>query len=249
MSLRGKDSITRKSAASQRTRSAGFALLPQLEANRDGAASGSSGGVSPRGSPLIESQGGEGEHLMRKDEDGERPMVYMDMRTHTHEKAQAQESWFSSPAEPLLRSSVTILEKPLPKTPYSLVSRVSRISMDSWAWEFACWLLSIACLIAIIIILRVYDGEALPQWDLGITLNAMVSVFASIAKAALLFPVTECISQLKWVWFATESRKLQDFEMFDNASKGLWGSILLLCTPKTRYVMFVKLTYIEANLL
>lgn len=217
MSLRSKDPITRKSTASQNT--AGSTLLPQLGAR---AASGSLGGVSALESPLIEPQGGEGERLMREDEDGEHPTVYF--QTHSH-------------------------EKPLPKTPRSLVSRVSRISMDSWVWEFACWLLSVVCLTTIISILRAYDGETLPQWRSGITLNAMISVFAAIAKAALLFPVTESISQLKWVWFATESRKLQDFEAFDNASKGLWGSILLLCTPKSRSVVFVTLTYIEANML
>ncbi|KAF9457693.1 hypothetical protein BDZ94DRAFT_1124744, partial [Collybia nuda] len=99
----------------------------------------------------------------------------------------------------------------------------SRVLVDSWIWEALCWVLSAACVTAITIVLHTYDGQPIPQWSSGITLNAMVSIFTSIAKAALLFPVAESISQLKWIWFTNEFKKPQDFETFDNASKGVWG--------------------------
>lgn len=132
----------------------------------------------------------------------------------------------------LLGSSSTTLEKPSGKAQCSLVSRVR---LDSWVWESVCWLLSVACLATITYILHINNKTPLRQTPgSDITINTIISVFTVIAKIALLVPITESISQLKWVWFATESRKLQDFEIFDKASKGIWGSISLLCTLKAK---------------
>ena len=43
-----------------------------------------------------------------------------------------------------------------------------------------------------------------------------------------MIPVIECISQLKWLWFADRYKTLADFDRFDRASRGSWGSFLLL---------------------
>lgn len=44
---------------------------------------------------------------------------------------------------------------------------------------------------------------------------------------ALMKPVTECLSQLKWLWF-TRKRPLAEFAVFDNASRGGLDSLKLL---------------------
>jgi hypothetical protein len=52
---------------------------------------------------------------------------------------------------------------------------------------------------------------------------------SKVASAALLLPVSEALGQLKWSWFqGGKSQKMWDFEIFDNASRGPWGSLLLL---------------------
>ncbi|KAL5389328.1 hypothetical protein PMIN02_007408 [Paraphaeosphaeria minitans] len=80
-----------------------------------------------------------------------------------------------------------------------------------------------------------YREQRIPKWPLGLTLNAYISVLAKIASASLLLPVSEAIGQLKWSWFHKgKSKKMWDFEIFDNASRGPWGSLLLLVRTKGR---------------
>jgi len=62
---------------------------------------------------------------------------------------------------------------------------------------------------------------------MAITLNAFVAFFTTLAAVTLLIPVTEAVSQWKWNYFMTE-QPLSDFEVFDDASRGAWGSVLLL---------------------
>jgi hypothetical protein len=44
--------------------------------------------------------------------------------------------------------------------------------------------------------------------------------------------VSTFIGQSKWLHFKNGPRKLADFETIDGASRGVWGSILLLTTVK-----------------
>jgi hypothetical protein len=50
----------------------------------------------------------------------------------------------------------------------------------------------------------------------------------------LILPISESIGQLKWAWFNGKSQNIIDFEIFDKASRGAWGSLLLLCRTKGR---------------
>jgi hypothetical protein len=85
----------------------------------------------------------------------------------------------------------------------------------------------------IVIMLYVYKDKRIPDWIFGLTLNAYISVLSKIASAALLLPVSEALGQLKWSWFNKgNSKKMWDFEIFDNASRGPWGSLLLLVRTK-----------------
>lgn len=40
-------------------------------------------------------------------------------------------------------------------------------------------------------------------------------------------PIIECISQLKWLWFIRK-QKISGFQVFDDASRGPTGCLLLL---------------------
>lgn len=87
----------------------------------------------------------------------------------------------------------------------------------------------------IVIVLFIYRGKRIPSWPLGLTLNAYISVLSKVATAALLVPVSEALGQFKWSWFNRDSsKKMWDFEIFDNASRGPWGSFLLLVRTKGR---------------
>ena len=60
-------------------------------------------------------------------------------------------------------------------------------------------------------------------------------MLSKIASAALILPISEAIGQLKWAWFQGKTSKdAYDFEIFDKASRGAWGSLLLLFRTKGR---------------
>jgi hypothetical protein len=69
-------------------------------------------------------------------------------------------------------------------------------------------------------------------WPSSIT---VINVLTKIASACLILPISEAIGQLKWTWFnGKESKDIIDFEIFDKASRGAWGSFLLLFRTKGR---------------
>jgi len=87
--------------------------------------------------------------------------------------------------------------------------------------------------LVIVIVLTSADGRAAPQWPLGITLNTLLAFLAAFAKIAFMCPIVEGIGQLKWMWFTSpDGRPLNDFRVFDEASRGSWGSVKLLARSK-----------------
>ncbi|KAF3398793.1 hypothetical protein DPV78_007025 [Talaromyces pinophilus] len=93
-----------------------------------------------------------------------------------------------------------------------------------WILEILAWLLSALAWVAVILTLHFYDGKPLESWKYEITLNTIVSLAATVAQAALAFPLSSCIGQLKWVWIAGKKRPLLDVKDFDEASKSAWGA-------------------------
>lgn len=100
--------------------------------------------------------------------------------------------------------------------------------LKGWWQELICCVLSIASLVALVFFLRAFDGEPLPNWPSGITINTVVAFLATISRTAFVIPVTEGLSQAKWNWFKKKPRPLEDFDAFDQASRGPWGSVTLL---------------------
>jgi hypothetical protein len=124
----------------------------------------------------------------------------------------------AQPPKPLTRASTTFYEQTV---------------TDWWWWELGSWLISFSCFAAIVGLLLHYAGKRQPSHIVGgITFDAFIAVFSAVAKAAMILPVSKAIGQLKWIWFRSE-RNLADFLTFDNASRGLWGSLILLAPPDT----------------
>jgi hypothetical protein len=85
----------------------------------------------------------------------------------------------------------------------------------------------------IISVLAAADGRSPPQWPLGITLNTLLAFLAAVSKIAFMVPIAAGLGQLKWMWFsAGPARPLSDFEAFDDASRGAWGSVKLIIHNK-----------------
>ena len=89
----------------------------------------------------------------------------------------------------------------------------------SWAWNILGLSCALGVLIAIIIILCVYDGKEQPEHG----------------KEESHFIPRQCrLVAAQVVWFAERKRPLSDLRGFDSASRGLYGSAELLWTLRMR---------------
>ena len=108
-----------------------------------------------------------------------------------------------------------------------VANRWSRLAADWWIWELCAVLSSLISLVAIVLILRLHEGRPLPDWPFSISINTLISIFATIMSATMLMPIAEGISQAKWHWFQ-QYHPLKDMEVYDQASRGPWGALKLL---------------------
>jgi hypothetical protein len=102
---------------------------------------------------------------------------------------------------------------------------------ERWSLEIISWFISAVCMAIVVIMLLFMKDKRIPAWPTTLTLT----VFFKIGSAALLLPTSEALGQLKRSWIKGDSR-MWDFEIFDLASRGAWGSILLLFRTKCVYV-------------
>ncbi|KIW98533.1 uncharacterized protein Z519_00194 [Cladophialophora bantiana CBS 173.52] len=134
--------------------------------------------------------------------------------------------------------------EPLP-TPPGLKSYLLNAVERYWLFEFFGWALACGCLVGTIALLAVHNGREAPTWTLtvgssqyrktfGLTINTIISVFATAFNSGLLIPVAASISQLKWIWFQKGRRPLAHFQKFESAARGPLGSLILLWTLRCR---------------
>ena len=121
---------------------------------------------------------------------------------------------------------------------------------DGWLQEYICIVFGLAFIAALAVILLKQDGKPPPTFGTALggalTLNTIISIIAAAAKALLLLPVMECVSQLKWMWFLQKRRPLSDFSLFDQACRGLFAGFSLIWKTRLRCVSLL-LTHTSAN--
>ncbi|KAK8110259.1 uncharacterized protein PG998_006716 [Apiospora kogelbergensis] len=99
---------------------------------------------------------------------------------------------------------------------------------EMWFYDFCAWLISCYCFAGIVITLMVHRDQPIPEWPFNITINALVSALSTVMGSALLVPVSNAIGQSKWSWIQKDRRKLEDIAIYDDASRGPWGSLVFL---------------------
>ncbi|KAK2053385.1 hypothetical protein LY76DRAFT_483904, partial [Colletotrichum caudatum] len=104
---------------------------------------------------------------------------------------------------------------------------------EVWWMEIFSSILALGCIVALVVVLYIYQGQPLSRWPRLISVNSLIAISTAIFKASLILPVAEGLGQLKWNWF-DRPRKLGDLVLFENACRGPWGSFLLLtrCAPR-----------------
>lgn len=105
--------------------------------------------------------------------------------------------------------------------------------VDWWMGELLAILLSIIALLTIIYVLRKYEGHNQPTLPHNIPLNFVISTLAAVSKSSLLFAIASALGQFKWLWMFSKQRRLQDLQIFDDASRGPLGASRLLASRKS----------------
>ncbi|VUC32467.1 unnamed protein product [Clonostachys rosea] len=113
---------------------------------------------------------------------------------------------------------------------------------DSWPWAFeaVALILSALQLLGMIGVLAYFNGRV-AETSAIITPNTIVSILSTGSKASLLSAAAGCISQSNWVLFADQPRRLFDFGIVADASRGPLGSTRLLFSKSFRGGLLVRL--------
>ncbi|KAJ0421422.1 hypothetical protein BJY00DRAFT_282244 [Aspergillus carlsbadensis] len=101
-------------------------------------------------------------------------------------------------------------------------------SPSEWLLESISSILALGLLVGIAVIFAYMDNKRLDAWNSRVSLNATISILTTACTTALMHGVSTFIGQSKWLYFKKGPRKLAHLEIFDGASRGVWGSILLL---------------------
>ncbi|KAI2638562.1 hypothetical protein GGS21DRAFT_488654 [Xylaria nigripes] len=110
----------------------------------------------------------------------------------------------------------------------------------TWQGEYMYCLISVTAAVVLIILLYIYNGKSEPSWSGDLRLSTALIAIMSIYRLGLKAIVETCISQGAWIWVSgfrkgkTEA-KLEDFKLFDEASRGLYGALALLWRMKASH--------------
>ncbi|RPB07112.1 hypothetical protein P167DRAFT_568794 [Morchella conica CCBAS932] len=72
---------------------------------------------------------------------------------------------------------------------------------------------------------QTFHTDIVSGWSTAVTLNAVLAWLAAVAKVALMWPLAECIGQMRWVLFAERPRRLADFESIGGAGRDVFGAV------------------------
>ena len=98
----------------------------------------------------------------------------------------------------------------------------------SWWPEIISWIISFLCMVAVVVVLLRYNKGPLPEWWFGMTLNTFLTIMSITATTVLAVPLANGISQLKWIHFYERKAPIVDMQIYDDASRGFWGSLYFL---------------------
>lgn len=99
-----------------------------------------------------------------------------------------------------------------------------RRKLARWNWEILWTTVSVASLAATIVLLAYQNNRRLDAWTTFFSLNTFVSILAQVSRTSLAFGLSSSLGQAKWNFFRRRPGSLAVFDVFDQASRGPWGS-------------------------
>lgn len=101
-------------------------------------------------------------------------------------------------------------------------------TVRGWIWEILGLVAATISLIGAAALLLFYSDKPAPKWQAGLTLNAVLSIAATLYRGGLAVPIAAGISQFGWLRFEHNTQPLDKICQHDNASRGPMGSLLFL---------------------
>ncbi|KAJ6782100.1 hypothetical protein PWT90_09735 [Aphanocladium album] len=117
--------------------------------------------------------------------------------------------------------------------------RAYLVALQWWADEYKSAIICGLSIIILSIVLWYFDGKLVPRLSTGLDLDMVVIGLVTVCRVAMGNIVEACISQYAWIWIAKSHQlrtktvaRLEDFKLFDEASRGFLGSVALIWRMK-----------------
>ena len=95
-----------------------------------------------------------------------------------------------------------------------------------WEEVLACFV-SVAAIVATFATFYHYQNTPSTAWPQSISINALLSVYLLLLRVGVAAILATGLARQKWNWFGSE-RPLYDIALFDEATRGAYGSLILL---------------------
>lgn len=109
------------------------------------------------------------------------------------------------------------------------------VALQWWADEYKSAIICGLSIIILSIVLWYFDGKLVPRLSPGLDLDMVIIALVTISRVAMGNVVEACISQCAWIWISKSHQirtntvaRLEDFKLFDEASRGFLGSVALV---------------------
>lgn len=106
---------------------------------------------------------------------------------------------------------------------------------DSWLLEIGACVVALGLFIAEIVLLRFFEKHEVGSWPWGWSLNSAVALLTTFIEANLVFALTSCLGQMKWLWFSLDQGKMKRLIWVDLIARSNTplGALSLLLRPTT----------------
>lgn len=138
--------------------------------------------------------------------------------TYHFNKPSLQPNHHAQPVEPMTRATAS-----------NILIRM-KMCACLWTWEILGIAASLASLIILIVLVSRISDTPLQNWTFYFQPSTVVSALGVVCQITLTCSTTVCLAQLKWIyyWHSKKARKLEDLQIFDDASRGAWGAVIFL---------------------
>jgi hypothetical protein len=106
---------------------------------------------------------------------------------------------------------------------------------DSWVLEIGACVTALLLFIVEIVLLRGFEKHQIGTWPWSWSLNSAVALITTFIEANLVFAITSCLGQMKWLWFSInqgEMKRLIWIDLIARSNTPL-GALSLLLRPTT----------------